>query len=385
MNKKILALYIKLLSQKPGLCVLHNHNDVAFFEQLLQVVSELPAIVKHIFIELPDDYKLGDSPANKDFLFRGKIRKYLINDFEDTDTVAIYFILSLVLATTNREVFFIDSPSRDKQSIEERDVYMANRVNYFNQKLAANETYLVITGFAHYNLAKLLHCATLFHTSLHHQELLIDDVKIDEIGKSVSIKPLYAAEVTGYADAFIYSPQSLFQTTNPLPLIYPGDYLLNSAIIEVVAQAQKRTKLGLSLAIGRSLVNAYSKQNSTINLMIHTTSFTEQDKSFFFDFVNNYLFNNPLFNTCLKTNFLSLELQKDNIALVFGLGIVFKQFLVTLDTFIDAGLEAVENAKQNQAKITTNLNLLFKSNPTKVNSSEKITRDSDQLISHEKK
>ena len=87
----------------------------------------------------------------------------------------------------------------------------------------------------------------------------------------------------------------------------------------------------------------------------------------------------------LKTNFLSLELQKDNIALVFGLGIVFKQFLVTLDTFIDAGLEAVENAKQNQAKITTNLNLLFKSNPTKVNSSEKITRDSDQLISHEKK
>ncbi|MDR3504098.1 MAG: hypothetical protein P4L79_16125 [Legionella sp.] len=278
-REKILKEVKKLFKSNQGICFLHQHDDVAFWEQLCVLILDLPDEVKHIYFEFPDRREIGNklplnsaTPLLKELLNRIDADDVLLTN---SQTLRIQMIQKLLESIAQRDItiFCIDYPVPANKNLVERNVYMHDCISQLNKSLLKDEKFIVITGFAHFDLAASLNLGSIamgsaFGSTKEEGIKRVDYIKIKHQINVISVLGDYIV------DTVIRLPLSPFESKDIKrdSFIFPNKWNLSTDTLSKIYEIQRLTQIGISLSIGRpfnSVENIFKNETATINLKIH--------------------------------------------------------------------------------------------------------------------
>lgn len=352
----ILKEFTSLFERNKGLCLLHNHNDLAFWENLISVIKSLPSL-KHIYFEFTDGKEIYDKvPIAKNTPILEMIRNFSLHPERQTDEdsaqeLQTYMLGKLLdtISETNIVMFFVDDPQRNNKSNSERNNYMFECISHLQKELNPNEKYIFITGAAHFDLANRLKAPILIVGSsiIDKNTTNPDFIKVSH-KDSVSSNSMQS--VSFIADTIINTGISPFQPENIQRdfFIYPSDWNLSKELLQKIAHLQKITSLGISVEIGRSIKYnkktsgaSYANKAPSIRMIISRNNLTEEQ----FNEIYRYLKRKSkgathfAFWDTKEASCASIKLKNDKVIFTFFNN---RSFVSAVD-FLDKSLFSIQN------------------------------------------
>ncbi|RAP37148.1 hypothetical protein B1207_06940 [Legionella quinlivanii] len=351
----IIKEFISLLEKNNGLCLLHNHNDLAFWENLISILPSLTS-VKHIYFEFTDGKGVKDKvPVSKNSPVLEAVKNFCLSPEVQTDEdsekeLQTYMLGRLLdcISLTDMVMFFVDDPERDKKTNAQRNDYMFECIEHLKAGLNDNENYLLITGAAHFELADRLQAPILMvGSSFYNENVTNRDYIAVKHKESVASNTMQSVEFI--ADTIITTAISPYQMTESKRdfFIYPGDWNLNKDTLSKIENIQKMTGLGISLELGRPTKRDkqtgsiyYADKSPSIRLIIAKNDLSDEAFKNIMRYLKGKSKSSEYFSfwdTKDNASVTSLKSNKNQLTLTFYTN---KSFINAIDT-LDRSLSSV--------------------------------------------
>lgn len=353
-NARISKETLRLFKSNQGICFLHNHEDVAFWEHLAALILALPKEVKHIYLEYTDTREIDDKlPLNRTTPFLLGLMDFIQTDESSgtnsqvLQTQMIHKLLESIVQT-DITIFFVDHTERNNKSVTERNDYMYCCINQLNKNLLEDEKFIVITGFGHFDLAASLNAASIAMGSMFkasENSKKVDCIKIKHNTNVSSVVGSYDV------DTLIKLPLSPFQSkdADEDSFIFPNKWNLSIETLNKIYEIQKATHAGISVSIGKPFnldEHIYKDKPPTINLKIHRNKIKTET----FKEVIKYLSNTPenkkgfsFWNTT-ESKKAKIKSRKNEIEFVFKSNESFINAINQLHSLISENKEQIASS-----------------------------------------